>query len=295
MQTSSLSSLGMNESIWNQYRVDDPYLHEKTTLIPHVVRLCFETTHEGRVVTLGVYKHHSIEVLKAWGYKDEEHCSYHAIKTNGIWSDVIEGCPDFKVVDKGFSLTHKKVHVWSDGSYHEEQLPMTCCSLETKSPSVFDKIKLYTPLIVTALVSFLLGGILTTFQMFNLEMLLMNSMGVFITILGLLKIKDVARFAVMFRQYDPIAKQVPFYAKFYPYLETGIGLLILSGLFIVPTQIAVITIYTSTTIGILSSLNAGKKLECGCLGGNIKLPLSKVTIFENLIMISMALFTLITL
>ncbi len=295
MQTSSLSSLGMNESIWNQYRVDDPYLHEKTTLIPHMVRLCFETTHEGRIVTLGVYKYHSIEVLKAWGYKDEEHCSYHAIKTNGTWSEVIEGCPDFKVVDKGFSLTHKNVHMWRGDNYHEEELPMTCCTIETEPISFLEKTKPYAPLLITALFSFILGGILTTFQMFSLEMFPMNSMGVFITILGLLKVKDVPKFVLTFRQYDPIAKQVPLYAKFYPYLETGIGLLILSGLFIVPTQIAVITIYTSTTIGILSSLNAGKKLECGCLGGNIKLPLSKVTIFENTIMIMMAIATIILL
>ena len=120
----------------------------------------------------------------------------------------------------------------------------------------------------------------------------MNSMGVFITILGLLKIKDVTKFAFMFRQYDPIAVRISLYAKLYPFIELGIGISILSGIFVTATQLAVIFIYTVTTIGIMSSLNTGKNLECGCLGGNIKLPLSKVTIFENLIMISTALYML---
>ncbi len=274
MQDYSLSSLGMQDHIWKLYRTDNPYLHEKTIEIPHMKRLCFETIHKGRIVTLGVYEYKEVEVLKAWGYKDSEHCSYHAIKTNKTWSEVIEGCPDFKVSDKGFDLTTNGI-----------------CHMTDKEPQTFD---LYTPLLSTALFSFVLGGLITYFQMITLEMFLMNSMGVFITILGLLKIKDIPKFAIMFKQYDPLARQVSLYANMYPYLETTIGVFILSGLFLVTTQVAVIIMYTCTTIGIIYSLSSGKKLECGCLGGNIKLPLSKVTIFENLTMVLMAVYMLIT-
>ncbi len=205
---------------------------------------------------------------------------------------MVEGCPDFKIIDNGFTLTYKKLHVWSGNTYYEEDLPMTCSVPEKKSLSFLGKIRLYTPLIYTALLSFAFGGAITIFQALNLEMLLMNSMGVFITILGLLKIKDVTKFTFMFRQYDPIAVRISLYAKLYPFIELGIGISILSGIFVTATQLAVIFIYTVTTIGIMTSLNTGKNLECGCLGGNIKLPLSKVTIFENLIMISTALYML---
>jgi hypothetical protein len=293
MQTSPLTSLGMNESAWNQYRIDDPYFHNETDLIPGMKRYCFQVITDNRKATLGLYEHQGEHVLKAWGYGDEEHCSYHAIKVNGAWSEVIEGCPDFKIINNGFTLTHKKVHVWSGDTYYEEELPTTCQIAEKKSLSLVDKTRLYAPLIYTALLSFAFGGALTLFQMFSLEMFLMNSMGVFITILGLLKMKDVSKFALMFKQYDPIAGRIAPYAKLYPFIELGIGLLILSGLFVITTQLAVIFIYTATTIGIFSSLNKEKELECGCLGSSVKLPLSKVTVFENLAMVLMAIYVLI--
>lgn len=283
----------MNESIWNQYRIDDPYFHNGNDLIPGMKRYCFEMMINDRKVTLGLYEYNGTHVLKAWGYKDEEHCSYHAIKINGVWSEVIEGCPDFKVVDKGFSLTHKKLHVWTDDEYHEEALSPTCCATETDPVSLFDTVRLYLPLITTALFSFAVGGVITSFQMFSTELFLMNSMGVFITLIGLLKLRDVHKFVQMFRRYDPLAKKSLFYARFYPYLETTIGVLILSRIFVIPVQLVVIAMYTCTSIGIIHSLKSKENLACGCLGGGVTLPLSNVTIFENIVMITMALFTLL--
>lgn len=97
MQNLFLSNLGMEITFWKQYRVDDPYIHEKTSTVPCMKRFCYEITHEMKLVTLGVYEYKGEEILKAWGYKDSEHCSYHTIKKDGIWSGVIEGCPDFTV------------------------------------------------------------------------------------------------------------------------------------------------------------------------------------------------------
>lgn len=310
MQNSTLSSLGMQEEVWNLYRTDDPYIHEKKHKIPHMVRLCFETIYNKKTVTLGVFRYNSVEVLKAWGYKDVEHCSYHAIKLNGEWSEVIEGCPDFTTIQDeqggviGFTISHKKVHIWERDSYREEELPANCCASKSEAKvchvsnmdqpdvSMLKVFGLYTPLIATALFSFILGWVVTFLKTFSVEMFIMNSMGVFITTIGLLKMRDVAKFAQMFKRYDPIAKQFLLYAKVYPFLETTLGLLILASVFVVPTQIAVMVIYSVTTFGIVSSLRRKEKLECGCLGGEVKLPLSKITIFENTIMILMAACTI---
>lgn len=298
MKDLPLSSLGMQDSVWKLYKIDDPYIHEKTVEIVKMKRRCFETMYHGKLVTLGVYEYNNKEVLKAWGYKDEEHCSYHAIKTNSTWSDVIEGCPDFKVLKEGFSLSYIKTHIWESDTYREEIVSkkaditnVAVCSLTEKAqPSLY---KTYLPLIVTALSSFVIGCIITiVFKDINFSAFIMNGMGVFITTIGILKLKNVARFVSMFSQYDPLAKRWHTYAKVYPYLETALGLLILFNLFIAVTQIAVIFIYTCTTIGIIHSLAKEKKLQCGCLGGGIQLPLSKVTIFENLAMVLMALLTL---
>lgn len=289
----------MKDDIWKLYRTDYPYFHEKMYEVLDMKRYCYEADHEGRIATLGVYEYRSEQVLKAWGYKDQEHCSYHAIKTNGIWSEIIEGCPDFKVLQRGFSISHKKLHIWEGGVYREEDISKACCATEVKvchitekEESLFEKLDLYAPLIFIALLSLVVGWLITSFQVFTVEVLLMNAMGVFITTLGLLKLKDISAFADMFKRYDPLAQQVPLYAKLYPILETGIGLLVLSGLFMIPVQTIVVIMYSCTTFGIIISLSSGKSLECGCLGGGTKLPLSKVTVFENMTMIAMALFAI---
>jgi hypothetical protein len=312
MQDTSLSSLGTQDALWKEYRKDTPYTHEGLYEVPHMERLCFELDHGGKIATLGLYTYNNIDVLKAWGYKADTHCSYHAIKTNGTWSEVIEGCPDFELLKDtshhvtGFTLSHTKKHIWEGEAYREVELPYNqeamprnrvfyATETAPSNMTLKQKIKLYTPLIITALFALTLGGILTLTESFTLDIFLMNSMGVFITTIGLLKLRSVTKFTFMFRQYDPLAKKSKTYAALYPYLETSLGLLALSSFFILPVQLAVIAIYTSTTIGIISSLNASKNLDCGCLGGNIKLPLSGVTIFENLVMITMALYTLSTL
>ena len=297
MKDTIFSSLGMQDSIWKLYRIDDPYIHEKTTEIKMMRRLCFETLHGGRRATLGVYEYAGKEVLKAWGYKDEEHCSYHAIKINTLWSETIEGCPDFKVLSNGFSLSYKKMCIWENHNYREEILAIgdssntlgTCPSVEENKLSLF---KTYSPPILTSLFSLLVGCIVSAFKGFNLAAFIMNSMGVFITTIGILKLQNIQKFVAMFCQYDPLAKRSRRYAKIYPYLETILGLLLVFKLFVIPTQIVVILIYTCTTIGITYSLRKEKKLQCGCLGGGVQLPLSKVTIFENLTMILMALWSL---
>jgi hypothetical protein len=117
MQDTSLSSLGIEDNPWKLYRKDDPYIHEGLYEVPHMKRLCFELHHNGKMVTLGLYTYKNVEILKAWGYKEDEHCSYHATTTNGTWSNVIVGCPDFKLQHDasstvtGFTLAKKTSHI----------------------------------------------------------------------------------------------------------------------------------------------------------------------------------------
>lgn len=267
-----------------------------------MLRKCFEAEHEGRTATLGLYEHKGEEVLKAWGYKDEEHCSYHSIKAHGAWSDVIEGCPDFNVLTTdgkvtGFTLRHNKLHSWNNGVYEEKEIK-ECCSTQASVCHPQDKdtfrqtFDTYFPLILTATLCLFMGAVTSFLTTQTTYDFMMYSMGYFITIIGALKVRDVRSFSRMFARYDPLAKLVPMYGYTYPFLETALGLLILLKLFMVPVHVLIVTVYTLTTVGIIISLHRKQNLDCGCLGEGFKLPLSKVTIFENVIMIGMAIFTL---
>lgn len=118
-------------------------------------------------------------------------------------------------------------------------------------------------------------------------------MGYFFLIFGGSKAITWNSFAISFRGYDPLAKQVPAYGYVYPAIE-----LLLAGMFLAGWQMMIgswitIVILGITTIGIIRAIRAGETLQCACLGTWITLPLGWVTVVENAVMIIMAIAMMI--
>lgn len=118
-------------------------------------------------------------------------------------------------------------------------------------------------------------------------------MGLFFIIFSFFKVIHLKEFQESFILYDPIAKYIPFYGYLYPFLELVLGSMFIGGVYIFIISTITIIILTSTTIGIITKLRHGEILECACLGVVFNLPLSKVTVFENSLMILMALMAVI--
>ena len=57
----------------------------------------------------------------------------------------------------------------------------------------------------------------------------------------------------------------------------------------------VIFLLGMTTIGVASSILKQKEIKCACLGSVFQLPMTEVTLIENVIMIFMSIFMLIRL
>lgn len=122
---------------------------------------------------------------------------------------------------------------------------------------------------------------------------MLNLMGLFFVIFSFFKIIHLKEFKASFSKYDLIAKKIKLYGLIYPFIELSLGVLFILGLYIQISSIVTIIILTSTTIGVVSKLRKGKIIECACLGVVFNLPLSQVTVFENVVMILMALITLL--
>jgi hypothetical protein len=58
--------------------------------------------------------------------------------------------------------------------------------------------------------------------------------------------------------------------------------------------IVTVVLLSITTIGVISVLLQKKQIQCACLGTVLKLPMTQATFIENSIMISMAVFILLT-
>lgn len=110
----------------------------------------------------------------------------------------------------------------------------------------------------------------------------------FFLVFSFFKMLDVAAFAAAYRGYDIIAQRWPPYGYLYPFIELGLGAAYLAN--VQPTLVNLFTLVVMgvSTIGVVQSLIARKKIRCACLGAVFNLPMSAVTLTEDLLMVAMA-------
>jgi len=115
-----------------------------------------------------------------------------------------------------------------------------------------------------------------------------NFMGGFFIALSFFKLLDVKAFADSYSGYDLLAKKIRIYGLIYPFIELGLGISFLTGFNPVFTNWATVIIMGLSSIGVIQSVLNKKKIRCACLGAVFNLPMSTVTIIEDLLMIVMA-------
>ncbi len=121
---------------------------------------------------------------------------------------------------------------------------------------------------------------------------MMGFMAAFYIAFGAFKLLDVPAFARSFSRYDIVAKRVPLWGYVYPFVELalGFGFLFYFQMTLV-TWIALITSLIGA-IGVIQSVGRKETIQCACLGTVFQLPMSTVTIVENLGMAAMAAWML---
>ena len=118
-------------------------------------------------------------------------------------------------------------------------------------------------------------------------------MGFFFCQFAMLKLFHPVQFAEGFKKYDLIAKKIPQYGLVYPFIELALGLAYLS--FALPTLTYLITVIVMcvSAIGVIKALRKGLDVRCACMGTVLDVPLSTVTLTEDIGMGCMALAMLI--
>jgi copper chaperone CopZ len=123
--------------------------------------------------------------------------------------------------------------------------------------------------------------------------MMLDFMALFYLVFAFFKLLDLKGFPASFAMYDPIAKRVSFYGKLYPFIELGLGVLLLMRIGVFQVLVITLIILGATTIGVVQSLLSKRKIQCACLGTALKLPMTQATFIENAIMIAMALAMLV--
>lgn len=102
------------------------------------------------------------------------------------------------------------------------------------------------------------------------------------------KLLDLQGFANSYRGYDLLAMRLPAYGFVYPFIELALGSAYLMGFEPLITNVVTIVVMGFSTIGVLRAVVNKQRIQCACLGTVFNLPMSTVTILEDLLMVAMA-------
>ena len=118
-------------------------------------------------------------------------------------------------------------------------------------------------------------------------------MGGFFTVFGILKVLKLKGFAIAYKEYDIIAKHSNLYAHSYPFIELALGILYFINIIPLTTNILTIIVMGIGAIGVYIKLRKHEEIPCACLGTVFKVPMTWVTLAEDLLMVIMAIIMIV--
>lgn len=115
------------------------------------------------------------------------------------------------------------------------------------------------------------------------------------SVLALLKLQNVETFSAMFLNYDLLAKRWVPYSYIYPFAEAVAGILMTAGALEWLSIPVALFIGTIGAVSVFKAVYIDKReLKCACVGGSSNVPLGFVSLTENLMMIAMGVWMLVT-
>lgn len=140
-------------------------------------------------------------------------------------------------------------------------------------------------LLVSLTVSFSIGFSLT-------KVVSAFMIGFFLVFSGF-KLLDLKGFAEGYSTYDLLAQRIYNYGYIYPFIELFFALAMIVSFQTKTVLIAEIIVMVFSGIGVAIKLAKHEKFQCACLGTFLKVPLTKVTLFEDFGMALLAMVMLL--
>ena len=123
--------------------------------------------------------------------------------------------------------------------------------------------------------------------------MMIDFMAWWLLIFGGFKLIKLSAFAEAYSMYDIIAMRIKAYGYIYPFIEIGLGVMFLFRSEVNIALWATLILMTINSVGASRGIRDKKVLMCACLGTVFKLPMSFVSLGEDLLMVIMALILII--
>ncbi len=127
----------------------------------------------------------------------------------------------------------------------------------------------------------------------TLHRFMTHFMAGFFLVFSFFKLLDLKGFASSYAMYDLLAKRLPAYGLIYPFIELGLGAAYLLGYRPILINTITLVVMVFSSIGVILAVINKQKIRCACLGTGFNLPMTTVTIIEDLLMAAMAAWMLI--
>lgn len=191
---------------------------------------------------------------------------------------------DISVKRVGELLNAKGYHVLSEVSPTPAPAPAPASEPKTS----------YYPLLLILL--FLLGGtalVEVGAGAFDRMRAMRHFMAGFFLVFGFFKLLNVPAFADAYRGYDVVAKVWPAWGFVYPFVEVLLGAGYLANVWPVAVNVVTLVVMGVSTVGVVQSVLNKRKIRCACLGTVFNLPMSVITIVEDVTMVAMSVGMLV--
>jgi copper chaperone CopZ len=198
-------------------------------------------------------------------------------------------------MDKHIATSTLKTALKDYPKYQLEEKDYSPSPLVEKGSGVEGWIETYKPILlifgyilsVTVLLEIIAGG-------FSWMRWMNNFMAGFFLVFSFFKLLNLKGFAESYAMYDIVAKKWNGWGYVYGFIELGLGLAFLTRFYPLITNAVTLIVMTISIIGVLQSVFNKRKIKCACLGAVFNLPMSTVTIIEDLLMIGMSAAMIIT-
>jgi hypothetical protein len=115
----------------------------------------------------------------------------------------------------------------------------------------------------------------------------------FFLVFSFFKLLDIGAFANAYSAYDLLASRWHGWGMLYPFVELALGMAYLAHLNPLLTHWVTIIVMGFSAIGVIRAVASKTQIQCACLGTVFKLPMSTVTIVEDVGMVAMAAVMLV--
>lgn len=136
-------------------------------------------------------------------------------------------------------------------------------------------------LIVTAVVEWLR-------RPFDSDRAMSHFMAGFFLVFSFFKLLDLRAFAQSYSRYDLLAQRWFDWGYIYPFCELLLGIAYITHASMTLTNILTLVLMLIGAAGVIRSLFRKQQIQCACLGTVFNLPMSWITLLEDLLMAGMA-------